>query len=155
MVKVLFVCHGNICRSPMAELVLKKMVEILNISSDFHIESKGTSNEEEGNGVYKEMISTYKALDIDYSKHKARQIQKEDYDKFDYIIGFDRYNRVNLYNFFKGDPDKKIHLLLDFTSSPRDIIDPWYYETYDETYNDILLGLRHFLLKLGYQLGEI
>ena len=106
MVKVLFVCHGNICRSPMAELVFKKMVELLNISSDFHIESKGTSNEEEGNGVYKEMISTYKALKIDYSKHKARQIQKDDYDNFDYIIGFDRFNRVNLYNFFKGDPDK-------------------------------------------------
>lgn len=152
MVKVLFVCHGNICRSPMAELIFKKMIELLNISDDFYVESKGTSNEEEGNPVYRQMIPTYEALGIDYSKHKARQIKKEDYDKFDYIIGMDKFNRVNLYNFFKGDPDKKIHLLLDFTDNPRDIIDPWYYETYNETYEDILLGLRHFLLKLGYKI---
>ena len=152
MIKILFVCHGNICRSPMAELVFKKMIELLGISNDFYVESKGTSNEEEGNPVYRQMIPTYKELGIDYSKHKARQIQKDDYDKFDYIIGMDRFNRVNLYNFFKGDPDRKIHLLLDFTDNPRDIIDPWYYETYDETYEDILLGIRHLLLKLGYKI---
>ena len=94
MVKVLFVCHGNICRSPMAELVFKKMIELLGISNDFHVESKGTSNEEEGNPVYKQMIPTYEALGIDYSKHKARQIQKEDYDKFDYIIGSVHYIKI-------------------------------------------------------------
>ena len=92
MIKILFVCHGNICRSPMAELVFKKCIQLLGIEKDFHVESKGTSNEEEGNPVYNQMIPTYKELGIDYSKHRARQIKKEDYEKFDYIIGFDRQN---------------------------------------------------------------
>ena len=104
MVKILFVCHGNICRSPMAELVFKKCIELLGIEKDFHVESKGTSNEEEGNPVYDQMIPTYKELGIDYSKHRARQIKNEDYEKFDYIIGFDRHNRINLYNFLSGSP---------------------------------------------------
>lgn len=151
MIKILFVCHGNICRSTMAEFVFKDYVKKLNLEDNFYVESAGTSNEEHGNPVHRGTKKILDRLNIDCSTKRARQIKLSDYDKFDYIIGMDKYNRMNLYNFFKGDKDNKISLLLDFTPTPRDVIDPWYYDNFEETYDDILYGIKHFLKKLNIQ----
>ena len=145
MVKILFVCHGNICRSTMAEFVFKDIISKRGISNDFYVESAGTSDEEEGNKVHKGTSKILDRLLIDYSNKRARKITLSDYEKFDYIIGMDRYNLINMFNFFKGDKDKKISLLLDYTNNPRDVIDPWYYDNFEETYEDILLGINCFL----------
>ena len=151
MIKVLFVCHGNICRSTMAEFVFKQCIKLLNIEDKFYVESAGTSNEEEGNPVHNGTKKILDKLGIDCSLKRARQIKKSDYEKFDYIIGMDRFNKSNLYRFFNGDKDNKISLLLDFTPTPRDVIDPWYYDNFEETYDDILYGIKHFLKKLNIQ----
>ena len=112
MIKVLFVCHGNICRSTMAEFVFKQCIKLLNIEDKFYVESAGTSNEEEGNPVHTGTKKILDKLGIDCSLKRARQIKKSDYEKFDYIIGMDRFNKSNLYRFFNGDKDNKISLLL-------------------------------------------
>lgn len=148
MIKVLFVCHGNICRSTMAEFLLKDYVKKLGIENEFYIESAGTSNEEEGNPVYPGTIRILNSLGIDCSKKRARKITKDDYKKFDYLIGMDRYNIANMIRFFGSDKDNKISLLLDFTPTPRDVIDPWYYGNFDETYNDCMYGIKHFIDKI-------
>ena len=148
MIKVLFVCHGNICRSTMAEFLLKDYVKKLGIENEFYIESAGTSNEEEGNPVYPGTIRILNSLGIDCSKKRARKITKDDYKKFDYLIGMDRYNIANMIRFFGSDKDNKISLLLDFTPTPRDVIDPWYYGNFDETYNDCMYGIKYFIDKI-------
>lgn len=148
MIKVLFVCHGNICRSTMAEFLLKDYVKKLGIENEFYIESAGTSNEEEGNPVYPGTRRILNSLGIDCSKKRARKITKDDYKKFDYLIGMDRYNIANMIRFFGSDKDNKISLLLDFTPTPRDVIDPWYYGNFDETYNDCMYGIKHFIDKI-------
>ena len=148
MVNVLFVCHGNICRSTMAEFLCKYMVKNLGLDDKFYIESCATSSEEIGNPVH---YGTAKILDefhIDYSKKRARQITKLDYDKFDYIIGMDSYNKMNLLRFFNGDKDNKISLLLDYTNDKRDVKDPWYTGNFNETFNDIIKGLNGFIQHL-------
>ena len=148
MVNVLFVCHGNICRSTMAEFLCKYMVKNLGLDDKFYIESCATSSEEIGNPVH---YGTAKILDefhIDYSKKRARQITKLDYDKFDYIIGMDSYNKMNLLRFFDGDKDNKISLLLDYTNDKRDVKDPWYTGNFNETFNDIIKGLNGFIQHL-------
>ena len=145
MVNVLFVCHGNICRSTMAEFLCKYMVKNLGLDDKFYIESCATSSEEIGNPVH---YGTAKVLDqfhIDYFKKRARQITKLDYDKFDYIIGMDDYNKMNLLRFFNGDKDDKISLLLDYTDDKRDVKDPWYTGNFEETFNDVIKGLNGFL----------
>lgn len=145
MIKVLFVCHGNICRSPMAEFLFKDMVLKANLNDLFYIESAATSDEEIGNPVH---YGTKKILDnlhIDCSEKRARRIKKEDYKAFDYIICMDSYNERNLLVFFKQDADNKIKRLLDYTIEKRDVIDPWYSGNFQQTYEDIMLGLKSFL----------
>ncbi len=144
MIKVLFVCHGNICRSTMAEFLFKYFVKQKGIDDLFYIESAGTSSEEEGNPVYPGTKKILDRFNIDYSKKRARRIVSSDYDTFDYIIGMDKYNKINLIRFFNYDSKKKISLLLDYTDSPRDVIDPWYYDNFEETYKDIMLGINGF-----------
>jgi protein-tyrosine phosphatase len=148
--KILFVCHGNICRSPMAEFLFKKMLEDNNLLDKYIIDSAATSTEEIGNGVH---CGTRKILDrfnIDYKHKTARQIKMNDYDYYDYIIGMDSNNMYNIRRFFNNDKDNKIYKLLDFSINPRDISDPWYTNDFDTCYNDInegLIGLLNYLEK--------
>ena len=158
MVKVLFVCYGNICRSTMAEFLFKYFVEQKGKSEQIYIESAATSSEEVGSPVH---VGTRKILDrfnIDYSKKRARQIVKQDYDKFDYIICMDEKNIRALNRFYGEDVKDKISKILDFTSLKRDVIDPWWawamdgVGNFEETYDDIMLGINAFydlLIKRG------
>ncbi len=147
-IKVLFICHGNICRSTMAEFILKDMVDKRNLSSDFYIESAATSREEIGNDTH---YGTKRKLDevgVKYTKRKARQITKADYDKFDYIIGMDDANIRNILRIVGGDDKGKVSKLLDWANLDRSIADPWYTGNFDETYDDVVKGLEGFLEKV-------
>ena len=148
MIKILFVCHGNICRSPMAEFVMKDMVEKKGIAEDFYIASAATSTEEIGNGVHYGTRRKLAEFGISTDGKRAVQLKKSDYGKYDYIIGMDSWNMRNMKRMLPEDTDNKIHLLLDFSASPRDIADPWYTGDFDTTYNDILEGCTALLKKI-------
>lgn len=143
MIRVLFVCHGNICRSPMAEFLFKDFVEKKNQAKNFYIESCATSSEEIGNSVHYGTKNILNSLGINCSSKKARKMVKEDYINFDYIIGMDYYNIRNLNNFF-NDKENKIFKLLDFVNEDRDVADPWYTGDFNKTYTDIMLGIEGF-----------
>lgn len=145
MIKVLFVCLGNICRSPMAEFVFKDLVEKENLSDKFEIASAATSSEEVGNGMHYGTKRKLDELGIKYEDHIARKITKQDYEKYDYIIGMEESNIRNIKRIVGEDRENKIFRLLDFSDFPRDIADPWYTGNFDKTYTDILEGLRAFL----------
>lgn len=146
MIKVLFVCHGNICRSPMAEFLFKKYVDDKGVSDKFYIESAATSAEELGNPVYPPVKRILDGLNIDCSNKRARKIVLQDYEKFDYLIGMDDYNIRNMKNFFGGDKNGKIYKLLDFSDDRKEqnVADPWYTSDFDATKRDILLGIESF-----------
>ncbi|MDE6945619.1 MAG: low molecular weight phosphotyrosine protein phosphatase [Anaeroplasmataceae bacterium] len=143
MIKVLFVCHGNICRSPMAEFLFKRMVEEKGVEKKFYIESAATSSEEIGNPVHYGTKKILNSLGIDCSSKTARRITAKDYTTFDYIIGMDKNNIYNLKKLFP-DEEHKIYSLLEFADVHRDIKDPWYTGNFDETYKDIMFGLNSF-----------
>lgn len=145
MIKILFVCHGNICRSPMAEFVLKDMVEKQNIQHTFYIYSAATSREEIGNGIHRGTKKKLKETGIPCSEHKAIQLTLADYEQYDYLLGMDSVNIRNMKIICNGDSNNKIYRLLDFSSNPRDIADPWYSGNFDLTYNDIKEGCESFL----------
>ena len=145
MIKVLFVCLGNICRSPMAEFVLKDMVKKKNRENEFIIESAGTSNEEEGNPVHFGTKRKLSEIGISTDGKYARQLTKNDYEKYDYILAMEERNVKNIIRIIGEDKDNKVHRLLDYSSNPRDIADPWYTGNFDETYDDIMEGLEEFL----------
>ncbi len=142
MIKILFICHGNICRSPMAEFLFKDYVKKLGKENEFYIESAATSTEEIGNGVHYGTKKILNSLGIDSSKKRARQIMKSDYNNFDYLIGMDEWNIKNILRIVGNDKDNKIYKLLDFTLLKRDISDPWYTGNFNETYNDIMEGIK-------------
>ncbi len=144
MTKVLFVCLGNICRSPMAEFLFKDMVSKKGLREEFIIESAGTSNEEEGNPVHYGTKNKLAEVDISVDGKYARQLKKDDYEKFDYIIAMEQRNIRDIYRIVGEDKNNKIYRLLDFTDNPRDIADPWYTHNFDLTYNDIMEGLKAF-----------
>ncbi len=146
MKKILFVCHGNICRSPMAEFVTKKKLDERNIKA--LVESAATSREEIGNGVHYGTRAILDRLDIDYSAKRARQITRQDYEEFDYIVAMDRYNVTNLYRMLGGDPQHKITKLLDWANIDRDVADPWYTGDFEKTYEDIEVGCTALLDKI-------
>ena len=149
MIKVLFVCHGNICRSTMAEFVFKDMVRKEGLDDKFLILSAATSTEEIGNGIHYGTRKKLREVGIPFDQNKvAVQIKKADYDKFDYLIGMDERNIVNMKRCFGGDENKKVFRLLEFVGKQRDIADPWYTGNFDETYNDVIEGLNGFLEKL-------
>lgn len=144
MIKVLFICHGNICRSPMAEYLFIDYVNKLGMQNEFIIESRATSTEEIGNGVHYGTKRILNSLGIDCSKKKAIQLTKSDYSNYDYLIGMDDWNIHNILRIVGKDIDNKVFKLLDFTDLKRDIKDPWYTHNFNETYQDIKLGLEGF-----------
>lgn len=143
-INVLFVCHGNICRSPMAEYLFKDMVKKKGHEKDFYIASCATSLEEIGNPIHYGTKRILDSLGIDSSSKRARRITKEDYDLFDYIILMDKENEYSLKYIIKNDPLNKIHMLLEYAGLKRDISDPWYTHDFQKTYQDIMLGLNAF-----------
>jgi len=146
MIKVLFVCHGNICRSTMAEMVLKHLVRQHSIEDLFYIDSAATSREEIGNGVHYGTRRKLAEVGISCEDHRAKQVTKQDYSKFDYLIVMDSNNVRNLNRIIGSDPDGKVYKLLDFTERRgMSIADPWYTGNFDETYVDILEGCEGFL----------
>ena len=151
MVKILFVCHGNICRSPMAEFVLKDLVEKAGLSNGFHIESAATSTEELGNPVHRGTRKILTAKGISCEGKTARQINSDDYGAFDYLIGMDDENIRRMRYMLGGDPDNKIHKLLEFAESSRSIADPWYTGDFDATYRDVMEGCSALLRKVARQ----
>jgi len=148
MVKILFVCHGNICRSTMAEYVMKHLTEQAGRKDDFFIDSAATSTEEIGNGVHYGTRRKLAQVGIPCGDHRARQVTWADYQKFDRIIGMDDANLRNLRRMLKNDPAGKISLLLDYTDRPGAIADPWYTGDFDATYRDVLEGCTALLNQL-------
>ena len=129
----------------MAEFVMKKLVHDHNLDNEFLIESKATSREEIGNSPHPGTLRKMRENNIPVCRHQANQMVQKDYDRYDYIIGMDQWNYSNILKITKSDPENKIFLLKDFTSSPGDIADPWYTGNFDATYDDILNGCNAFL----------
>ena len=148
MTKILFICHGNICRSPMAEFMMKDMVRRAGRETEFYIESAATSREEIGNDIHRGTKAKLREQGIPFEKRQARQVTKKDYEDFDYLILMDRENLRGLSRIIGGDPAGKVYRLLDFAGQDRDIADPWYTGNFDETYNDIKEGLTAFLARI-------
>ena len=144
-IKVLFICHGNICRSTMAQFVFQHIVNERGLSDRFYIDSMVTSTEEIGNPPHRGTVRKMHEVGIRVIPHEARQVSWRDYDKFDYIIGMDTWNIRNLHRMLKGDPDGKVHKFLTFAGSERDIADPWYTGDFDATYRDVVEGCEGFL----------
>ena len=158
MIKVLFVCWGNICRSPMAEFIFKNMVKKAGLDSKFHIESRATHTDEiwngQGNPVYSPAREKLAEHGISCEDHAARQLTNRDYDEYDLLIGMDQANLTNLSHFFGGDPDGKLSLLLshvdpsDEERHGRDVADPWYTRKFNIAYDDITAGCTALFEKL-------
>ena len=144
-IKVLMVCHGNICRSTMAESVMTHLINQSNLSHQFYINSAATSCEEIGNPPHHGTVVKLHEVGIPLIPHCAIQMTKQDYETYDYLIGMDTANIRNMIRITGGDPDNKIYKLLSFTDSDKDIADPWYTGNFDETYKDILEGCTAFL----------
>ena len=126
MIKIMFVCLGNICRSPMAEFVLKDMVSKKGLSNEFYIKSSATSYEEIGNDIYCGARDKLIQKNIPFTKRKATRLTPEDYNKYDFIIGMEESNIRDIKRIVGEDKENKIYKLLDFSNNPRDIADPWY-----------------------------
>ena len=145
MLKILFICHGNICRSTLSESVLTHMVKNLGLERQFMIDSAATSTEEIGNPPHRGTVNKLREVGIPLVPHRARQITLRDYENFDYIIGMDTANIRNLNRMLNGDPEGKVYKLLAFAGSGRDIADPWYTGNFDVTYEDVVEGCEGFL----------
>ena len=147
MKKILFVCHGNICRSPMAEFIMKDIVKKAGMDDQFHIESAATSTEEIGNSVYPPARRKLAEHGISCEGKTARQMTRSDYDRFDLLVGMDEWNIRNMKRIAGGDPDRKIFKMLDFTSRHGDVADPWYTGNFDATWRDCLEGCEMIFQK--------
>ena len=154
MTRILFVCHGNICRSPMAEFVMKNLVRQAGLVSQFHIESAATSTEEIGNPVYPPARRKLAEHGIDCEGKRARQLTRTDYDRFDLLIGMDRANLRNMHRICGGDFAGKLHLLMDYTDHPGDVADPWYTDDFEATWRDVLAGCQGLLERLRSREGN-
>ena len=154
MIRVLFICHGNICRSTMGQSVFTYMVKERGLEKEFYIDSAATSTEEIGNRPHYGTVSKLKAEGIPLVPHRARQMTHRDYDEFDYIIGMDSANIRNMGRIAGGDPEGKFYKMLEFAGSSADVADPWYTDNFDATYRDITMGLEGFFRFLKER-GEI
>ena len=150
MIKILFVCHGNICRSPMAEFVMKDLVRKAGLEDVFTVASAATSTEEIGNPVYPPARRKLAEHGIRCDGHAARQLKKADYAAWDLLIGMDNANFRNMNRICGGDPEGKIHLLMDYTDRPGEVADPWYTDNFEATWRDVDAGCRGLLKALGY-----
>ena len=147
-IKILMVCHGNICRSTMAESVMTYLINQKDLGSRIEVSSAATSTEEIGNPPHHGTVRKLKEMGIPVVPHKARQMKKQDYDHYDYLIGMDDWNIRNMLKITGGDPNQKIKKLLEFTGSTRDIADPWYTGNFDATYADVLEGCTGMLREI-------
>lgn len=145
MTKILFICHGNICRSTMAQYVMQYLVDKRGLSDCFYIDSAATSREEIGNGVHHGTRAKLREVGIPCGDHRARQMTRGDYEEYDYLIGMDTWNIRNMNRIVGADPDHKIHKLLEYTNRGGDIADPWYTGNFDETYRDVSEGCEGLL----------
>lgn len=148
-IRIMFVCHGNICRSPMAEFVLKDMVDRRGIADSFIIESAATTSEELGNPVHHGTRKRLAEEGISVEGKVAKRLRKEDYDNFDLIIGMDAENMRDMGRLFGNDPAGKIYKMLEFAGIDRDVADPWYTGNFDATYDDVHAGCIGLLSWLG------
>ena len=148
MMKVLFICHGNICSSPMAEFVMKDIVNRVGESDNFYIDSAATSTEEIGNGIHYGTRRILQEKGIPCTGHRAVQMTRADYDKYDYLIGMDEANIRNMLRIAGGDGQKKMYMLLSFAGKQRAIADPWYTGDFDTTYADVKEGCEAFFTYL-------
>ena len=149
MVRILFVCHGNICRSPMAEYVMKHLVREAGMEEQFQIASAATSREELGSPVYPPARKKLAEHGISCAGHMARQLQNRDYDEYDLLIGMDYANLRNMHRICGGDFNDKMHLLMEYAGHPdQEVADPWYTRDFDAAWSDILDGCRGLLKHL-------
>ena len=152
MIKILFICHGNICRLPMAQFVLEDMVEKAGMRDQFMIDSCATSREEIGNGVHYGTKDKLRKEGVRMHDHRARQLTKKDYEEYDYLIGMDTENIRNMQRISGGDPDEKIYKLLTFAGSGLDVADPWYTGDFEATYKDVKAGCEGLLHTLAEEI---
>lgn len=148
MTRILFICHGNICRSPMAEFIMKALVKEAGLEGEFEIASAATSREEIGNPLYPPARRTLQRHGIPMTPHAARQVTREDYREYDLLIAMEGYNLRNLRPMVGSDPEKKVSLLMDYTCRPGDVADPWYTGDFETAYRDILEGCQGLLRRL-------
>ncbi len=152
MIKILFVCHGNICRSPMAEFVMKNLTAARGLSDQFYIASAATSSEEIWNGIGNPVYPPARAKLAEHGiacgGKRAVQLRREDYAQYDYLIGMDSANIRNMHRMLGGDPEGKVFKLLSFAGPDRDISDPWYTGDFDATYRDVVEGCEALLARL-------
>ena len=149
MIKILFICHGNICRSTMAESVMTHLLSRRGLSDQLQVASAATSREEIGNPPHHGTLRKLREVGIPVVPHRAVQMTRKDYEEYDYLIGMDDWNIRNMQRITGGDPEHKLYKLLEFADSTRDIADPWYTGNFDATYNDIMEGCEGFLDKLS------
>lgn len=152
MIRVLFVCHGNICRSPMAEFIMKDIVKKVGLDEKIEISSVAATQDEIGNDMYPPAKRKLEEMGIPYTRRAARLFTSADYEKYDVIIGMDEENREDLLHLTQGDPKKKLKQLMDFTDTPKEVADPWYTGNFNETYEDILRGTTGLLQALRKQM---
>ena len=148
MIKIMFVCHGNICRSPMAEFVMKDLVRRAGLENKIFVASAACRRDEIGSDTY---LGTREKLDemgVPYQKRRAVQITRDDYESYDYIVAMDMENMRDLDRLLGGDPKKKLHRLMEFAGEERDVADPWYTGDFDVTYMDVLKGCKALLKRL-------
>lgn len=148
MIKILFICHGNICRSPMAEFIMKDLVKKEGLEKYFEIASAATSTEEIGNSVYPPARKELNKHQISCHGKKARQMTKADYDYYDYLIAMDHYNLSNMKVFVGNDDLHKVSLLMSYTNCQKDVADPWYTGDFEKTWDDILEGCQCLLKQI-------
>ena len=151
MKKLLFVCHGNICRSPMAEFVMKDLVKKAGMESQFCIESAATSREEIGNPVYPPARRKLAEHGISCEGHAARQLTNQDYEEYDLLIGMDQANLRSMYRICGGDFADKMCLLMEHTDHPGDVADPWYTGDFEATWQDVLAGCQGLLKEIEHE----
>ena len=145
MKRILFVCHGNICRSPMAEFVMKDLVRKAGLEDQFVIESRAARRDELGNDTHYGTKAKLRQMGVPFTRRRATLLTKADYAAWDLIIAMDRENMYDMLDLFGGDPDKKLHLLLAFAGGNWEVADPWYTGNFDETYDDVLKGCNGLL----------